>query len=119
MLIMAISADSTKALIVAYIATTSGIEVITGNGDDFHDKFPSDLTVGEGQPTMLHILLEAQAVCGSKNFIKGFFPGIYYIFLYFIFVVVVPIVVFYHNFVTDILKGGVKTKCGIFHTRGE
>jgi hypothetical protein len=47
---------------VACIAATSRVVVISDDVDDVHDKFPSDLTVGEGQSIMLNILLEAQAV---------------------------------------------------------
>jgi hypothetical protein len=41
-----ILADRAKAMIVASIAATSSMEVITDDVDDVRDKFPSDLTVG-------------------------------------------------------------------------
>jgi hypothetical protein len=62
-----ILADGAKAMIVACIAATSGVEVIADDQDDVRDKFPSDLTVGEGRSIMLNILLEAQAITWEKS----------------------------------------------------
>ncbi len=43
------------------------MEVVTDDVDDVRDKFPSDLTVGEGRSVILNILLEAQAVTWEKS----------------------------------------------------
>ncbi len=53
-------------MIVACIAATSSVEVITDDVDNVRDKFPSELTVGEGRSIMLNSLVEAQAATWEK-----------------------------------------------------
>lgn len=53
-------------LITTHIATTSGVEAIIDDVDDVHDKFPSGLTIGDGQSVVLNTLLEAKAPTQEK-----------------------------------------------------
>jgi hypothetical protein len=87
-------------MITTHIATTSGIEAIIDDVDDVHDKFPSGLTIGDGQSVVLNTLLEAKAPtrekpigygmhkktnlelrCWSTNPSKVFFPDMFNVFI--------------------------------------